>query len=86
MISSSLEAAASTRVLDTRHHVAGPLPPGPLLRTGRDHLLLYAFSNSDAEALANLQYFVQEAVLNDTLADFIVIVQQGPTLQVRVCV
>lgn len=53
-----------------------------LLKTGRDHLVVYAFSYSDPEAFSNLNYFINEAVLDDTIADFIIIVQQGPTLQV----
>jgi len=54
----------------------------PILSTGRDHVLLYAFSYTDPEFLHNLEYFVQEAVEGDTLADYIIIVQQGPTLKV----
>eukprot|EP00775_Hariotina_reticulata_P012780 gene12780-12909_t len=53
----------------------------PVLSTGRDHVLLYAFSYTDPEFLHNLEYFVQEAVEGDTLADHIIIVQEGPTLK-----
>lgn len=52
--------------------------------TGRDHLLLYAFSYTDPEFLHNLEYFVKEAVLGDTVADYVIIVQEGPGLQVIV--
>jgi len=55
----------------------------PVLNTGRDHLLIYAFSYSDQEFLENLKYFLQEAVANDAIADHLIIVQEGPTLQVR---
>lgn len=55
----------------------------PVLSTGRDHLLIYAFSYSDQEFLENLKYFLQEAVANDVVADYLIIVQEGPTLQVR---
>jgi len=54
----------------------------PSLSTGRDHLLVYAFSYTDSEFLHNLQYFIREAVEGDTLADYIIIVQEGPTLKV----
>ena len=57
-------------------------PTAPLLNTNRDHLLIYAFSYSDSEFLENLKYFVQEAVQNDTVADYVIIVQEGPSLQV----
>lgn len=50
--------------------------------SGRDHLLLYAFSYTDPEFLHNLEYFVKEAVVGDTVADTIIIVQEGPGLQV----
>jgi hypothetical protein len=54
----------------------------PVLSTSRDHLLIYAFSYSDPEYLQNLQYFIAEAVVNDTVADHVIIVQEGPTLKV----
>lgn len=49
---------------------------------GRDHLLLYAFSYTDSEFLHNLEYFINEGVVSDVVADYIIIVQEGPTLQV----
>jgi hypothetical protein len=55
----------------------------PILATGRDHLLLYAFSYTDPEFLHNLEYFIKEAVIGDTVADHIIIVQAGPDLKVR---
>jgi hypothetical protein len=58
-------------------------PITPILATGRDHLLLYAFSYTDPEFLHNLEYFIREAVIGDTVADHIIIVQEGPDLQVR---
>lgn len=62
---------------------AQPLPTTtPLLSTGRDHLLVYAFSNSDPQFLENLKYFIQEAIADDKLADHIIIVQEGAGLQV----
>lgn len=57
----------------------------PLLNTGRDHLLVYAFSYSDDQFLENLKYFIREAVANDTVADYLIIVQEGPGLQVCCC-
>lgn len=55
----------------------------PILNTGRDHLLVYAFSYTDPEFLHNLEYFIREAVHGDTAADFLIIVQEGPNLKVR---
>jgi hypothetical protein len=55
----------------------------PLASTDRDHLLIYAFSYSDEQSLENLKYFVAEAVTDDTVADYIIIVQEGPELKVR---
>jgi hypothetical protein len=54
----------------------------PVFSTSRDHLLIYAFSYSDPEYLQNLQYFIAEAVVNDTIADHVIIIQEGPTLKV----
>jgi hypothetical protein len=58
-------------------------PVTPILATGRDHLLLYAFSYTDPEFLHNLEYFIRNAVIGDTVADHIIIVQEGPDLEVR---
>lgn len=55
----------------------------PLASTDRDHLLIYAFSYNDEQSLENLKYFVAEAVADDTVADYIIIVQEGPELKVR---
>eukprot|EP00882_Tetradesmus_deserticola_P016554 GHRQ01017688.1.p1 GENE.GHRQ01017688.1~~GHRQ01017688.1.p1 ORF type:complete len:308 (+),score=99.69 GHRQ01017688.1:374-1297(+) len=56
-------------------------PKTPILATGRNHLLLYAFSYTDTEFLHNLEYFVKEAVIGDTIADYVIIVQEGPELK-----
>ncbi|WIA10790.1 hypothetical protein OEZ85_010958 [Tetradesmus obliquus] len=56
-------------------------PVAPILATGRDHLLLYAFSYTDPEFLHNLEYFIKEAVIGDTVADHVIIVQEGPELE-----
>eukprot|EP00882_Tetradesmus_deserticola_P029920 GHRQ01033555.1.p1 GENE.GHRQ01033555.1~~GHRQ01033555.1.p1 ORF type:complete len:166 (+),score=18.36 GHRQ01033555.1:193-690(+) len=58
-------------------------PKTPILATGRNHLLLYAFSYTDTEFPHNLEYFVKEAVIGDTIADYVIIVQEGPELKVR---
>jgi hypothetical protein len=58
------------------------VPVAPILATGRDHLLLYAFSYTDPEFLHNLEYFIKEAVIGDTVADHIIIVQEGADLEV----
>lgn len=55
----------------------------PVFSTDRDHLLIYAFSNSDPQYLENLQYFIAEAIINDVVADHVIIVQEGPSLKVR---
>lgn len=55
----------------------------PVFSTSRDHLLIYAFSYSDPQYLENLRYFITEAVANDTVADHVIIVQEGPSLKVR---
>jgi hypothetical protein len=55
----------------------------PIFSTSRDHLLIYAFSYSDPQYLENLRYFISEAVVNDTVADHVIIVQEGPSLKVR---
>ncbi len=63
-------------------HPAAVLPSHhPLLSSGRDHLILYAFSASDPEAVVNLRYFIDNAVIGDDVADVIIIVQQGGGLQ-----
>lgn len=69
--------------------LGGPVRPPlntdlhPILHTDRDHLLIYTFAFSDPQFLANLQYFIAEAVVNDTVADHAIIVQEGPSLKVR---
>lgn len=55
----------------------------PVFSKSRDHLLIYAFSYSDPQYLENLRYFITEAVANDTVADHVIIVQEGPSLEVR---
>lgn len=55
----------------------------PVFSTSRDHLLMYAFSYSDPQYLENLRYFITEAIANDTVADHVIIVQEGPSLKVR---
>lgn len=54
----------------------------PVFSTSRDHLLIYAFSYSDPQYLENLRYFITEAIANDTVADHVIIVQEGPSLKV----
>jgi hypothetical protein len=53
-----------------------------ILHTDRDHLLIYTFAYGDPQSLDNLEYFITEAVVHDTVADHVIIVQEGPSLKV----
>jgi hypothetical protein len=68
--------------------MSGPTRPplntelNPILHTDRDHLLIYTFAYGDPQSLDNLEYFITEAIVHDTVADHVIIVQEGPSLKV----
>ena len=57
--------------------------PLPQPRKKANTLVLYVFSNTDAEYEANLRFFLKHGVSADDGCDYIVVIQTGGTSKVR---
>lgn len=48
----------------------------------KENLVMYIFSATDPEFVRNLEFFVREAVMDDTRSDYVIVVQESTDLGV----
>lgn len=77
---SRLHAASRLWHADLRPEVPSPLAARQL--TGVQVLVLYVFSNTDPQYLANLEFFVNEGIREADGCEYIIIVNRGPSEEV----